>query len=135
MKGNSGDFKLKVKGKTLSELFSRAGKKFSAAQVNLEKLKTRRSLKITVSGESLEELLFNFLSELIFIKDTQGFLGKEFETSVSKTKLWKLKGEIKGEEIKLDPALLKTDVKAATYHQLQVIKNKNGWKASAVLDL
>jgi SHS2 domain-containing protein len=132
---SSSDLLITVESKNLDQLFAKAAKKLSKAQVNLTRLKERSIRRIEIADEELDILLFKFLSELIFLKDAQNFLGKKFFVKVEKKNVWRVKARINGDIIKSDPNLLRNDVKAITYHKLEVKKKKNGWRASVVADL
>jgi len=77
---------------------------------------------IKAKADDLEQLLVDWLSELLYICDTQDLLFSEFEVSITGTELiGKARGEV------MDPSRhgLKTEIKAVTYHMLEVNKSEN----------
>jgi SHS2 domain-containing protein len=46
-----------------------------------------------------------------------------------------LKAKVNGEIFQEGVHVIKTGVKAATYHQLEVLHEKEGWRAQIIFDL
>jgi SHS2 domain-containing protein len=75
----------------------------------------------------------NWLSELLYLQDAEGWLFREFElNSLSHNSLAAV---ARGE--RLDPARhqLKLLVKAITYHQLALEETPAGWRAQVYVDI
>jgi SHS2 domain-containing protein len=80
--------------------------------------------------------LFNFLSELVFVKDSEQLLFSRFDIDIfPENNGWKVKCECFGEKIDPEKHELLVDVKAVTMHKFAIEETKNGWKARVVLDI
>jgi SHS2 domain-containing protein len=77
--------------------------------------------------------MVDWLSELLYLHDVENLLFKGFEIdSVGKDGL---KAIVKGEPFQEGVHVIKTEVKAVTYHQIEVRREKRGWRARVILDL
>lgn len=122
-------------GKDLNELFENSALALEECMVKLKSVKNKRNFEIKLSSESIEELLYDFLSELIFIKDTEGLLFKKFKVKILKNKILKLDAECEGEKINRETQELLDDAKAVTKHLFEVKKVKDKWVARVIVDI
>lgn len=128
------DVAFEASGRTLKELFASAGLAVTNTMVkDLKSVHTRTMKRIEVEGRDVENLLFNFLQELIFLKDAEHLLfGKISIEEVSETKcaavLW-------GEKLNAQRHELLVDVKAVTMHMFSVARTNEGWRATVILDV
>ena len=73
------------------------------------------------------------MSELLYLHDVESLLLKGFEIdSVGEDGL---KAVVKGEPFQEGVHVIKTEVKAVTYHQIEVRRQNRGWRARVILDL
>ena len=79
-------------------------------------------VKVEIEADDLGRLLVDWLSELLYLCDVDDALFSEFEVNISDNKL---KGIARGENIDATRHGLKTDIKAVTYHMLEVNAEKN----------
>ena len=129
------DIAFEAYGKDLNELFENSALAVEECMVKLSSLKLKEKYKINLESESIEELLYDFLSELIFIKDTEGLLFKKFKVKISKNKPFKLTAECDGEKINRDTQELLDDAKAVTKHLFEVKKIKERYIAKVIVDI
>jgi SHS2 domain-containing protein len=134
------DVAFEARGADLEELFSSAWQ--AALQVMIENpnvLTGIESRTIALEEPSLDLLLHNFLQELIFYKDAEDLLLRiddcriQWEEGSSKSPT--LEARASGQII--DPRVhrLGTDVKAVTFYNFSLARDKRGWKATVVLDV
>ena len=143
----SADYAYEITGKNLSELFENAALALTSAMVKLETVKPKTRKNINLSAATVDKLLYDFLDEVLFIKDTANFLSAKVKVKLlgQKDKTYKLNAILFGEEIDQSRHKLGNDVKAITYHNFSVkeeeIKEKNSkkvkksWVARVVLDV
>ena len=130
----SADFIFDAFGESLEELFVNCARACFFAMTDIETVDRPDSRDISVAGETVEDLLFAFIAELIYLKDTENIFLSRFEIEIApdgKT----LKGVVRGEAIDYNKHVIKTDVKAATYHDLHVRKDRQGFSVRMILDL
>ena len=90
-------------------------------------------VKQKVKGKDYESLLYNFLEELLFLMDSKNFfLSKIKKIRINREKLV-LEAEISGDDAKNYKVHI--DVKAITYNEMFVKKQKDKLVAQVVLDV
>lgn len=124
------DLKIKVFGKGKEELFQNAllGMAESQKPEIAEKKKVKRAIKI--KSLDLPTLLVDFLSEALY----QSQVNKEvyFEAKFKKFSDIEIEGELIGQKVER----FGEDIKAVTYHNLDVRQKENGiWEAEVLFDI
>jgi len=124
-------------GSNLEEAFESAGMAFTDVMTTLETVEAKTQASFVVEGQDEEALLYSWLEELLLEFELKQLLFSRFEVSkITKTdEGFKLTAKAWGEIY--DPArhVSKVGVKAATYHQMQIIKEKDGVVLRFLLDI
>ncbi len=130
----TGDGEFIVRAKTLDELLSESGKALVGLMYDTEKLSKNKRIEIEARGETPKELVYNWLTEILFLQDTENFFFKEFNVKV-KFEGGEYRAEGMGYGQDGDPSLVESYVKAVTMHNFYVKETKHGWEARIVVDL
>ncbi|MGR3309644.1 MAG: archease [Candidatus Brocadiales bacterium] len=130
---HTADLGIEVYGEGLQELFSNAGFALFDIITDISRVKETTKRVITIEGSDLEQLIVNWLNELLYLHDVEGLLFKRFEVQEITDK--NLKALIAGERYDPNKHIIETVVKAVTYHQLQVVQENNRWRAVIIIDL
>lgn len=120
-------------GRTLGELFCRAAQALTAITIDSKTIRAAEETTASVSGSEREELLLNWLNELLYLREVREFLGKEF--TVEELEDRRLRARIRGEQWDPRRHRLRREVKAVTYHRLQIRSTETGWEAQVIVDL
>lgn len=133
------DVAFEATGKSLEELFISAADAVTETQVENPKsieIKVEKSFELT-TGRQLDRLLHDFLQELIFYKDAEQLIFREYELQIGKIRDgYKLTCKAKGEMIDPMRHNMLVDVKAVSWHKFkleQVMEEE--WKAVAIIDV
>lgn len=131
------DIAFEAYGKNLEELFANAGMALMAVMVDIKDIKPSKNHELRIKNKGLEELLFDFLSELVFLKDKQQILFSKFEVKIKSlySKPYALVANLWGEKINPKKHKLRADIKAVTWHLFKIEKTKSGYKARVVVDI
>lgn len=129
------DVAFEAYGNTLEELFESSAQAVFEAMVSLETVEEKETEKIELESVKIEDLLFDWLSELVYLKDAKATLFKNFKVRIQDNKKYRLKAEAKGEKIDRNKHHLRVDVKAVTYHMLEVKREEGKWTAQVILDI
>ena len=120
-------------GSTREEVFVNAARALMDVIVDLETIKPTGDVALQIQGSDPESLLVNWLSELLFLHDAEGWLFGDFEIrSLCDTSLSAL---ARGEKFQPPRHQAKLLVKAITYHQLALEKTPQGWRAQVYVDI
>lgn len=124
-------------GSSLEELFESSALATTNVMVkDLEKIELSKRRKITVSDKSLEKLLFNFLQEIIYLKDAELLIFGKYDVRIrDRAGTYSLVCIAFGEKIDMNKHELVVDVKAVTYHLFEVKQEGKKWKAQVILDI
>jgi SHS2 domain-containing protein len=128
---HTADIKFQSYGKTLEQAFENAALAMFNSMYK-KKVEAKKKKKISVEGRDLESLLYNFLEELLFLLDTENLFLSKVKIKIDKEKL-KLNGEVIGDDA--SNYSIGLDVKAITYNQMFVKKQKNKYTCQVILDV
>lgn len=129
------DVAFEAYGKTLADLFTQCALATEDVMVDLRTVNKEIEKMITLENTYVDKLLFEFLEELIYLKDAEQVLFNEFSINIEKKEKYKLQAICKGEKIHSETQDLRTDVKAVTLHLFKLEQLKTGFKAMIVLDI
>ncbi|MFB6291463.1 MAG: archease [Candidatus Bipolaricaulia bacterium] len=131
------DIGLEATGDSLEGLFSEAGKALFSLMVDLEGIQPEKSLELELNEETLEDLLYEWLSELLSLSNLKSQVYGEFSqlTIEEKDSSYRLESVAKGENIDPGKQELGSEVKAVTYQGLEIIENEDGWLCRFVVDV
>ncbi len=132
---HTADLGLRVRGSDLDDLFRTAAKGlFHVIVANAAEVRPRETLHVVLSAEGIEELLVDWLNELIYQAETGHRFFSRFDVRVTESPP-SLAAEIGGEPIDPDRHILDHEVKAATHHGLRLVHASDGWYAEVILDI
>ncbi|MHC1590977.1 MAG: archease [Candidatus Helarchaeales archaeon] len=119
---HTADVKYEITGENLKEAFELAGYAFTNTHADILTVIPKHSITLEVSGEDLESLLFEFISELIYVLGTRSLLISLFQDlEITKNDgMYSLRVIAWGEEIDPSRHDLKTEVKGMTYHDMKI---------------
>ncbi|HLC63290.1 MAG TPA: archease [Candidatus Nanoarchaeia archaeon] len=129
---HTADVMFECYGKNLNELFENSAIATTDVMVSRRSVGKNIKKEIKFENKRIDSLLFDFLEEIIYLKDAEELLFKEFKIAI---KDGKLKAVCLGEKIDREKHKLKLDVKAVTLHKFEVKQVKNKWKAVFILDI
>ncbi|MEE9116205.1 MAG: archease [Thermoplasmata archaeon] len=114
---HTADIGIKAYGETLEESFANAALGMFNVMTDVSKVEPVGEYEVKVESDNLENLLVDWLGELIFLHETQDVLLSEFDVEIDGLSL---DAKVRGETIDREKHELKDDVKAITYHMLEV---------------
>lgn len=123
------DLKIQVFGKDLKELFSNAALGMANFQFEIKSKseKGKRDI-VDIKSTDLKALLIDWLSELLYLSDTNNLAYIKFD--IKKLTETELEAEVQG-----FPGEPKDDIKAVTYHGLEIKKVGERWEAIILFDI
>lgn len=119
---HTADAMVEAYGKSLGERFGNAAYAMFDQITDITKVEPRGELRVVLSGDTREQLLVDFLQELLFLHDADGFLFSEFDV---RTDGKSLEAVVRGERYDASRHSKRSLVKGVTYHGLS-IDDRNG---------
>lgn len=123
---------MEVKGRSLKDLFIHAARGFTQLLSPEPVSCTDMEFDLELDTTCIEELLVDWLRELLYRHQTESFLFSDAEFGyISQTSL---KARVHGATRKSgdEPEM---EIKAVTYHRLSVIEDRDGFSAGVIFDI
>jgi len=130
---HTADIGISFWGATPADLFREAALGLLEVMLGPVHVSGNEALQIELHRNSLEELLVAWLNELLFQFEIRGFLPGAFVFEQIGPN--SLRVRLTGGPYDAHRWPLERQVKAATYHQLQIERQQGGWQATVYLDL
>ncbi|MGH9382620.1 MAG: archease [Thermoanaerobaculia bacterium] len=135
---HTADLAVEVTAPTIPGLFAEAARAFADCITDVDALEPRQRLNVQLAAGDLDELLVEFLGELLFRFEGGGFLPCRALMSLdgdSETG-WTLQARLEGEPFDLDRHPYRTQIKGITWHGLVLERRDDEtWHAVIVLDV
>lgn len=130
---HTADFGLEIFGSSPSDLFKQAAKALTDLLTDSFPLKEQRRLTLDIEGSDWEDLLINWLRELLYLYNGEArFVTGVDIISIEQTRL---RAEVATEDYRMGHHEIRNEIKAVTYHQLQVKADDDGWRARVIFDV
>ena len=113
---HTADAMIEAYGETLGERFANAAYAMFDQITDVTKIEPLGEFKIVLKAENREQLLVDFLQELLFVHDAENLVFGEFEVRTDGKALEAL---VKGEEFDEKKHSKRSVVKGITYHRLE----------------
>jgi SHS2 domain-containing protein len=130
---HTADLGLRIRAEDLNTLFAEAGRALCAVLVaNPEEVRAVEEMPFSIRYNDVEELLHDWLTELLFTFHVYRRLLNKFEVNIQSNGLTAI---ARGE--KIDPRRhdINQEIKAITWHGLKVDHTKAGWMAEVIVDI
>jgi SHS2 domain-containing protein len=130
---HTADIGMEVKGETLPELFANAAMGLydllGVLEATVEKDVTD---DVALRGADLEELFVSWLSELLYRFTTEGVVFADCDVRLEEDVL---QARVAGGSLARPDRRPVREIKAVTYHSLEVTETADGWEAQVVFDV
>lgn len=130
---HTADIAIRAYGKDLKELFTNAAYGMFDIIADLSGLEKSVSIDVNLNAPSSEDLLISWLDELLYNFYTKGIIFFEFDiVDISDTRIM---AHVHGRHVGENRNRLKTEIKAATYHELKINENSEGYSVEIIFDV
>ncbi len=120
-------------GSSMSEAFENCARGMMSLMLDLEKIRPERRVRLAAQGRERESLLVSWLSEILYRVEAEGWAFRSFEVSeISDTSVraWGT-----GEALDPERHVTGAEIKAPTYHMLELREEKGRWTAQVIFDV
>ena len=134
---HTGDIGIQVTAPTLPQLFERAAAGMVRVLTDPEAVRTDEATQITVNGRDHEALMVRWLSDLNYRHTVDHVLYGTFAVeAIDETDTGlSLTATVRGEPIDPDRHTVYTEIKAITFHGLDVHETDDGWAVQVIFDM
>jgi SHS2 domain-containing protein len=133
---HTADIGIAAYGKNKREVFINAAKgMFEIIAGETKNLKENFYDKIKLEADNLEGLLFAWLNELLYIGETRLVILNKFQ--IKELFDFQIKAEVGGAKINSPCIKIEREIKAVTYHRLEIKKDEESglWRAQVIFDI
>lgn len=125
---HTADWELHVWAPNLRELFVQAATGMYQLSGTVLAGEARVTRKLELDAPDPEALLVSFLSELLYWGETEEFGFDEYDVQVA---VGQVHGEVRGSRI----AVQEKEIKAVTFHQMEIRESAIGFEVNIVFDV
>ena len=125
---------IEVTAPNLKEAFTISAQSVIDTTIDSSTVDEKDEMNIKVSGKDLKYLLFNWLEAIIYQLITEGFAIKRLEIDLQKKDQYEINAKSFGEPIDLKKHNFKVEIKAPTFHLMEISEEKDV-KMRFLLDL
>ncbi|HEU5300091.1 MAG TPA: archease [bacterium] len=129
---HTADVGIVAHGRTLAEVFANAARGMMSFLIAPEAVQPAEARRITAEADDREGLLVAWLNELLVLLNGDGFVPRAFR--IERLTDTHLEADVLGEPVHPERHRFRLDVKAATYHQLEIRRNAD-WHARVIFDV
>jgi SHS2 domain-containing protein len=130
---HTADIGIEAWGPDLASLFRQGALALFEAAIEPARVEERLVERVEVEAEDVELLYKEWLSSLLYLFAARGLVFRRFDVEeIAETRI---RAACHGERFDEIRHRLKTDLKAVTYHQLQVRREGGGWRARTIVDV
>ena len=132
------DSAFEARGTTPSELFTAAAQAVIETMADPATVAPAVTKTLTRHDRNLPELLFDWLADIVYLKDAEGLVFHDATCVVAEDRAageWRLTGTVTGEPVDPRRHDLRADVKAITKHRYEVRQGGDEWTATVVMDI
>ena len=124
---------VRIVGNSQADLFANSGFALFDVMSDIDKIEAAERLSLEVEGSDRDDLMVNWIRELLYLYQGSGYLLKEFKINEVKDTL--VKAEVAGEKIDPDRHEIKQEIAAVAFHKSRMQKTGNRWIAQVIFEI
>jgi SHS2 domain-containing protein len=130
---HTADLGVEVYGTNERELFRNAALALFDIMTDTRRVEEQETRELVVEGHDREELLVNFLREVLSLYSGEGWLLKE--CAITSMDDCRLRAMVTGEPFRHGWHTAEVEIKAVTYHRVEIRNIPQGWIGTVVCDV
>lgn len=132
MLDHTADIQMEVVGESLLELFVNAAQGLTRLIAERHDISADVKVEVALQADTVEDLMVDWLRELLFLHETQGFVLVRPE--VVELSEQGIRAQLLGRSL-LPHEIAPSEIKAVTYHDLSVEQTDKGFVTRVVFDV
>ena len=130
---HTADLRIRVTGTHLADLFKNAGLALFELIIDSDRQGSGEVIALNLSGDDPADLMVNYLRELLFLWN--GNQQRVTQIDILHISNTAVSAQVTVERYVPEHDEMLHEIKAVTYHQIDVSPSKEGWQATVVLDI
>lgn len=132
---HTSDIAVAVEAQSLPRLFEHSAAALFDLVTDRNVVVPKRTLRFAARGQSLDDLLVRFLSELLYLQEVKGWRFRCCTVQKLDRVGLDVRGEAEGEPFEPQRHPRRREVKAITYHQIGIRREAGRWHVTFVVDV
>ncbi|HIH35205.1 MAG TPA: archease [Methanosphaera sp.] len=130
------DIGIEVNSENITEAFINAALGTLNIITDIEKIEQKTTKNITIESEDEYGLLYDWITELLILLDSENFIASQYNITITNNDTcYKLEGSVVGDTYDTSIYNYKTEVKAITYHEMEIVQEEDNIKIRFIVDL
>ena len=130
---NQSELAVRVVGDSQADLFANSATALFDVMADIEKIEIKERIPLEVEGTDRDDLMVNWMRELLYLYQGSGYLLKEFRIHEVKDSI--VKAEVCGEKIDPDRHEIKQEIGAVAFHKSRMQKTGSQWIAQVIFEI
>lgn len=130
---HTADVGIRAYGRTKEEVFANCALGMVSLIMDIESIERKKRVDISVGAAGAGGLLIGWLSEIIFLIEVEGWALGEF--GVEEITDTMVRGWGAGEPLDPERHRVSGEIKAPTYHMLELKEENGAWTAQVIFDV
>jgi len=130
---NQSELAVRVVGDSQADLFANSAIALFDVMADIEKIEIKERIPLEVEGTDRDDLMVNWMRELLYLYQVSGYLLKEFKIREVKDSM--VKAEVCGEKIDPDRHEIKQEIGAVAFHKSRMQKTGSQWIAQVIFEI
>jgi SHS2 domain-containing protein len=124
---------VRISGSSQADLFANSAFALFDVMTDPTTVETKERIPLEIEGTDRDDLMVNWMRELLYLYQGSGYLLKEFK--INQVKDTVVKAEVSGEKIDPDRHEIKQEIAAVAFHKSRMEKTGNQWIAQIIFEL
>jgi len=124
---------VRITGSSQADLFANSAFALFDVMTDLAAVNIKESIPLEVEGSDRDDLMVNWMRELLYLYQSNGYLLKEFKINQVKDTI--VKAEVCGEKVDPDRHEVKQEIASVAAHKSRMEKTGNQWIAQVIFEL
>jgi SHS2 domain-containing protein len=124
---------VRITGNSQADLFTNSAFALFDVMTDIANVETKESVPLEVEGSDRDDLMVNWMRELLYLYQASGYLLREFK--IIEVKDTSVKAEVSGEKIDPDRHEIKQEITTVAFHKSRMEKTGNQWIAQLIFEL
>lgn len=124
---------VRVIGNSQADLFINSAFALFDVMVDIQAIENKERLPLEVEGTDRDDLMVNWVRELLYLYHSSGYLLREFQVREVKDTI--VRAEVCGEKIDPDRHEIKQEIASIAFHNSRMEKTGNQWTAHLIFEI
>ncbi len=124
---------VRVIGNSQADLFVNSAFALFDVMADIQAIESKERLPLEVEGTDRDDLMVNWVRELLYLYQSSGYLLREFQVHEVKDTI--VRAEVCGEKIDPDRHEIKQEIASIAFHKSRMEKTGNQWTAHLIFEI